>query len=365
MHRRTLLGGGLAALALARSGLSLAAEPAALVSVAQSPWLTNGVTLTPDGAMFINFPRFKGHENSPALARVVAGQPQPFPGNAWNRWRPGDSGQNRLVNVNAVHCFGDSLIWAVDQGAPQGEKAPPGAAKLVAFDAQSGAVRKLIRFNSDVLPAGGAPNDLRMYQDLIVITDSGLGGIILHDLETGYQLRRLSQVAELRKPAGAQQKGFHGRILQDGAGNGPAVHSDMLEISPDGEWLYVATPTGPLWRIKTAALLNKTLDDSALRKQLEKVAAIPSVGGSAIDAHGRILLANSEARAVDLLLPDGRRRTLVQDARLNSPDALFIHNGYLYIPAPQIEDLKAHAGGTEKTRAPWHIWRYPLPAALV
>ncbi|PLR33295.1 bleomycin resistance protein [Chimaeribacter californicus] len=362
MRRREFISGTLAALCLTRPAFALAqsATRPALQRVFTSPWLANGVAVSAEGAYFINLPRFEGHADSPALARVTDKGPVAFPGNHWNTWRAGDEGVNSLVNVNACHIF-DNLLWAVDQGAPPGGKPQAGAAKLVAFDIQSGEVKKLIRFDANALPEGGSPNDLRIHGDLIYVTDSGLGGILIHDMKTGLTRRKLSAAAPLRKPENLVQKGFQGRVLMDADGKKPAVHSDVIEVTADGSRLYYATPTGPLFRIRTAYLLDDSLDDNALEKKLEKVADIPSIGGSAIDAEGNIYLSDAEKRAIERLRPDGSRETLIQDDRLVSPDALVISRGWMYIPAPQIEYLSQYNQGKDQTRAPWSVYRFRLP----
>ncbi len=49
---------------------------------------------------------------------------------------------------------------------------------------------------------------------VIDVTDSGLGGIIIHDLSTGKTVRRLSSCSVLRKPQNAVQRGFDGRVFR-------------------------------------------------------------------------------------------------------------------------------------------------------
>ncbi|MCU5774063.1 major royal jelly family protein [Erwiniaceae bacterium BAC15a-03b] len=364
MRRRDFIAGGMAFACLARHSLSAASSgiKAELQPAVSSPWLTNGVAVSQQNEVFINFPRFKGHTSSPALARIENGRPRPFPGNQWNKWQAGDDGLNTLVNINAVHIFDDNLLWVVDQGAPQGEKPAAGAAKLVAFDITSGNVEKIIRFAPHILPEGGAPNDLRIAGGRIFITDSGLGGIIIHDLKTADSRRKLSEAPLLRKPQTAQQKGFNGRILSDGKGTFPQVHSDMLEVSPDGKWLYLSAPTGPLYRIEIRWLLDDALEDKQLESRLEKYADIPSIGGTAIDTKGNIYLSDAEKRAVERLHSDGSRQVIVQDDRLVSPDALFIDNkGFMYVPASQIEYLSDQAGGEDKTGDTFYIYKFALP----
>jgi len=363
LNRRNFIISGLAAAALARQSFAAVKSASPLEVAVTSPWLTNGAAVSSQGTIFINLPRFKGHENSPALAKVTAHGPVPFPGNDWNQWRAGASGVDQLVNINAVHIFNDHLVWVVDQGAPEDGTPAPGAAKLVAFDIATGRVSKILRFDAQSLPPGGAPNDLRIWGDLIFVTDSGLGGIIIHNLKTGVTKRKLSALPELKKPPKLAQKGFGGRILSDEKGKRPEVASDMLEVSPDGKWLYFSTPTGPMRHIATRYLLDDALDDATLQGHIEKYADIPSIGGTAMDSQGHFYLSNTESRSVERLLPGGERQVLIQDDRLISADALFIDRSRnIYIPAPQLEYLPSSNQGVNKTAAPWFIYKFPLPS---
>jgi len=343
-----------------------AQEPSTLSVAALSPWLTNGVTVDQTGALFLSHPRFKGHEESPSLTRVGRdGRPTPFPGRGWNSWRPGDDGAKAFVFVNAVHIFADGTLWVVDQGAPEGGKPGPGAQKLVQLDPVTGEIRRILPFDSAILPAGAQMNDLRVHGDRLYVTDSGLGGLILHDLASGQSRRRLSEHPLLRKAEAAVQKGTNGRALRDAKGKRPSVNSDVIELSAVGDWLYWAPPTGPIRRIPTAVLWDDALDDAALAKRIEYVADTPSIGGTAIDTLANLYLSDAEHRRITVLTPDGARATLIADERLVSPDALFIDvRRRLLIPAPQLERMAGQNGGREKTRPPYAVYALQLPETL-
>ncbi|PIK73022.1 bleomycin resistance protein, partial [Methylobacterium frigidaeris] len=194
------------------------AQTPVLTVAAQSRWPCNGVAVAPDGTMFLGLPRFPGHTETPSLVRVEQdGALSPFPGGAWNAWRQGGDGREAFVMVNAVHVFNDGTLWVVDQGAV-GESAVPGGHKIVRLDPRTGAVLAVIRFGDDILPDGATMNDLRLHDHMLYVTDSGLGGLIVHDLGANRTLRRLSGHPLLRRPADAAQKGHGARLLADAAG---------------------------------------------------------------------------------------------------------------------------------------------------
>ena len=337
-----------------------------LTVAVRSPWLVNAFALTSDGMMFVGLPRFGAETDTPSLARVTGdGAVEPFPGGQWNSWKAGADGRDAFVMVNAIHIFADDTLWVVDQGAPSGTAPMPGAQKLVRLDPRTGSILAVLRFAEDILLPGAQINDLRIHDQMLYLTDSGLGGIIVHDLTANRTIRRLSGHDLLKQDSDAPLKGQGGRILADAAGKRPSVQSDAIELSADGSWLYWATPTGPLRRIPAAALADPRLSDLALGRLVQAIATIPSIGGSAIDTLDNIYLSDVENRQISVLMPGGTRATLVVDDRLSSPDALFIGpDRRLYVPASQIEHLPQHAGGVDSSKAPFLVLAMPLPELL-
>ena len=162
--------------------------------------MANQVALTRSNLLFLGLPRYARDKPTPSIARRESGgTPAPFPGNARNDWKPGDDGREAFVYRNSVHIFADDTVWCVDRGSLS-EDVFPGidatlhrdAQKLVRFDPHSGRVLDILRFDETILPAGAQMNDLRFRGPLLYITDSGLGGLIVHDRSTGKTLRRLS-----------------------------------------------------------------------------------------------------------------------------------------------------------------------------
>ncbi|MDB6455110.1 SMP-30/gluconolactonase/LRE family protein [Falsirhodobacter sp. 20TX0035] len=339
--------------ATAASLLPLSARAAGGMQVLLgSPFLANGVTTDAKGRIYLSLPSWTGP--SPGIGRLEGAEVVPFPGGAWHD--PDTAPEDRLVAINAVHAFDDGLIWAVDQGGPEGGQ------KLLAFHPDGSLAQKLT-FGRDILPEGAAMNDLRKDGAKIYVTDSGLGAIILHDLDSGTTLRRLSHHPLLRVDPDRVQVGTAGRPLQDENGKRPATHADMIELSTDGKWLYWAFPAGPLRRIETKALW--TLDGEALAERIETVAEIPPIGGTAIDDEGNIYLSDVAARRIAVRVPDGRILTLVQDDRLISPDAIWIDaDRHLMVPAAQTEWLPKHDKGENRLSPPYLTLGMTLPASL-
>lgn len=353
---------------MAQAAAVLARVGQPLTEVARLDWLCNAVGLTSTGRLFVGLPRWPGFENTPSIAEVLAdGRIKPFPGGAWNKWTPGKPSAKALVNINTIHVFDDDTLWAIDQGQDAGPQGINPGQKILQFDTRNGELLRSITLPPRVLPAGGNLNDLRLDSEHAYLTDSGLGAIIIVNLRTGASLRRLdahpsTKMSPERRPLGEQ-----GRPLQKSDGSDNQVHSDPIEISPDGKWLYYQPLTGPLWRVPTESLRDTQMTDKALGEKVEFVYDTGALTGTAIDSAGNLYLGEYDKPRITVLSPDGTLRVLAQDPRLWNPDAMIISNQReLYIPVPQSARLASNRGpnGTSGLQMPFKIYKLQLPDSL-
>lgn len=339
----------------------------ALSIAARSPeFLCNAVALTASGAMFLGLPRWTGMKDTPSVVQVDAdGALRPFPGGDWNDWAFGKPVEHAFVQVNALHVFGDDTLWVIDQGAPDRKATLAGAQKVLQFDTRSGALLRALRFGPDILPEGACLNDLRIWGSRIYLTDSGRGALVVHNIATGRTLRRLDAHPLLLQSEVQPLRGTGRRVLVDADGERPRVGCDFLEISPDGQWLYFSTPTGPFRRVPTALLCDPLVDDDTIASSILEVAAIPTLNGSAMDSCGNLYLANAEQRCIEVLSPSGQRAVLAADERLVDPDALFItRDRRLFVPATQSERLPEHDAGHNGIERPFLVLSMALPESV-
>lgn len=369
----------LRALSLATCMIGVAATPqanasqwptmgSALTEVAHLDWLCNAVALTSDGRLFVGLPRWPGFEKTPSIAQIMPdGSLKPFPGGQWNDWSPGKPSDAALVKINTIHIFDDDTLWAIDQGEDAGPKGINPGQKILQFDTRSGKLLRSIRLPASVLPAGANLNDLRLDSEHAYVTDSGLGGIIVVNLRTGDAVRRLAghpstQMIPTRRPVGEDG---HVLLLPDGSDH--QVHSDPIEISPDGKWLYYQPLSGPLWRVPTAALRDAQLSDDALGKQVQFVYNTNPLTGTAIDSAGNIYMGEYDKPRVTVYSPDGTLRVVAEDERLANPDAMIISDRReLFIPVPQSARMASNRGpgGKDALQLPFKIYKLQLPAQL-
>lgn len=366
---------GLSAVGIASSALADSQIPygdragAALTLVGQSKWLWNSVTVSDDGRIFVGMPHWPGNESSPSVAELLPdGRLVPFPGGEFNQWQPGKPTGSAFVNINAVHTFDGKTLWVLDVGAPSlGKVVDADAAKVLQFDIKSGKLLRTIHPGAAALPEGANMNDLRMDQENLYITDSGLGGIIVINLKTGKALRRLSQETHTVANTRRIPVGEDGRLQRDGKGEPVQVHSDLIEISPDGKWLYEQTLTGPLWRVETRLLRDEKVSEDTLSKAVQFVYDTPPLVGTAMDNHGNLYMAEMDRPRITVLKPDGTLSVVAQDSRLWGPDALFItKQREIYVPIPQTsrQDFTQGPGAKSLVEMPYKLYKAKLPTGL-
>jgi len=303
--------------------------------------MANQVALTTTNELFLGLPRYAADKPTPSLARREPdGDIRPFPGNTWNDWKPGNDGREAFVYLNSVHIFADDTVWCVDQGSLSEHLFPganamlhPHAQKVVQLDARSGKILKVLTFDEAILPPGAQLNDLRFHGQIMYLTDSGLGALIVHDLKTGRTLRRMSG-----QPVLKASKTAIPAILAHvkGGATFPPPNSDMIEITADGKWLYWASPTGPLFRIETRFLNDLALADEDLVSHVQRVYDNNFSGGCSMDSLGNVYFSETTTQHITVLSPTGKTATLASSANLIRPDGSFIsHDRHLYIPVKQ------------------------------
>ncbi|MEW6342189.1 MAG: L-dopachrome tautomerase-related protein [Pseudomonadota bacterium] len=368
MYRRTLLKGVAAIAALGTlPALGYEKNQPTLELVATSPThLWNAVTLTSSGRMFAAMPRWPGFTSTPSVIEIRPdGELRPYPGRGWNDWREGKDATRAFVCVNTAHCFDGTYLWVVDTGSLplSPTSVQRGAQKLVQIDTRNDQVVSTIVFD-DLLPAGASLNDLRIGGGYIYLTESGLGSIVVVDLNTGQKLHRLANDPTTKADPKRPKIGRGGKWLTLPDGTPQVTNADPIELSPDNQWLYYQPASGPLYRVPTRYLIDSSVSEQTLSSKVEYVYDTPTLGGTAMDSSGNIFLAESARPRISVLAPDGSVRTLVEDDRLWGGDALFItKDRYLYIPLSQVPDLQFLQGpnGRDMVQRPFKIFRVKLP----
>jgi sugar lactone lactonase YvrE len=332
--------------------------PSLTVALAVSV-VTNGVTLTRDGRLFLVLSRIDGSDG-PRVGEWVGGELEPYPDAAWNAWSPGQEAANGLVRVNSLRIGPDGDLWLVDVGAPGiGNPKLVGGPKIVQVDLASNTVRRTNGLDAATNEASFV-DDIRFNGRIAYITDAGSPGLIVLDLDTGKARRALDGDTSTRaqRPITAE-----GRTVYGPDGNPVYLHADQLEVSPDGNWLYYQPCTGPLYRIETRWLDDASVTDAERVKHVELVAETPTTGGTAIDSEGNLYISDTDRQLVLKVAPDGSTSTLIQDGRLLWVDAMWIDDaGYFWMPAAQLNRMAPFQGGNSMVQFPVNVYKLQIGA---
>jgi sugar lactone lactonase YvrE len=265
----------------------------------------------------------------------------------------------------------------------------PGAPKLIACDPASGRRLKTIDFShGSAIRHNTYLNDVRFAlsddgSGHALITDSGAGGIIVVDLESGQAWRKLDGHESVMAENGLELKVEDQPLKRRPAGGAEEpmkVHSDGIALSPDGSTLYYTPLTSrSVYAVPVASLVDQNLPAERVAQSVRKIAQKPSANDGIIcDARGRIYTTDFEDQSIRVIIPmaaepagggaqvaagrtDDSPRILVQDERLLWPDTLSIGpDGDLYIAVNQLHRQPGFHKGQDLRVPPYVIFRYPI-----
>ncbi len=329
-----------------------------------------GVAATDTGRVFVSFPNWAGPSRW-AVAELVDGVQRPYPDGQWNRWPPAESELEtdpayRFVCVQSVYADAKGRLWILDPASPKMAGVVPGAAKLVEVDLDTDQVVRVIRFDASIAPEKSYLNDVRVdvERNIAFITDSGLGAIVVVDLNTNQSRRVLANHNSTRAEEGVVPNigGRELRIGQTPTGQVPQIHADGIAYNPaDDHVYYQALTARTLYRIPASVLADACATDRAITMAVERVGPSVMTDGMAADAAGNIYFTALEYDAIRYRTPDGRYRVLVHDERLAWPDSLAITPDGLYITTSRIHETKAFSFDGLMPREPYGLWLAPLP----
>ena len=140
----------------------------------------NGVTVSADGRIFLNFPPLSPRPLESVGEIGSDGKSRPYPGGEWNTWEVGKPVEHAFVGTNAVRIGPEGDLWVVDTGTPSfGAETLPNAPKVVRIDLHRNAVTHVYPLGPEVALRHSYVDDIRFHGHLAYLTDAGVPGIIV------------------------------------------------------------------------------------------------------------------------------------------------------------------------------------------
>ncbi len=312
-----------------------------------------GVTMSEDGRLFANFPRWREGVPFSVVEVMPDGSHKPYPNQRWNSWT-GQPQPKQFTCVQSVVAHKGSL-YVLDPGNPM-MQGVVGNARLFEFDLATNELKNTWEFDRSVAPEKSYLNDLRVddKHGRIYMTDSGLGAIVVLDPQTG-QSRRLLENHPSTKAEGINLM-FDGQEWKQN-GKQPQTHSDGIALAPAADSLYYHALTGyTLYRLPTAALAGAALPAQALQDKVQSLGKTPAPDGMIFDSRGNLYMADLENRAIVYRTPQGQIKTLVQDDRIRWADTFTIGpDNLLYFTTSRINEVSGDISNME-----FSIYKTPL-----
>lgn len=356
------------------SGPALAQDQGKLTQVASFAHQVTGITVSRDGRMFVNFPRWS--EDAPvSVAELKDGKPVAYPDEEWNGWRNAKKDEvdpkTHFVCVQSVVADGQDRLWVVDAAAPAMAHVVKDGPKLVGIDLKTNKVVKTIPFDTSTVMQASYINDVRISPDgkTAYLTDSGAeGALIVVDLDSGTAKRLLSGHPSTMPDTSVTVQ-YDGKPLRRPDGRGVEFSADGIALSPDGKTLYwqaikgktlYSLPTDALTGWATASFVPESLSDKTLSGKIAKVGENGPADGLMISRKdGRMYVTSPQDNAVkvrDLSKTESGLTTVVQDPRLRWPDTFSEGpDGTVYFTTSHIQDSADYKPGAPIS-LPTELW---------
>lgn len=329
----------------------------------------SGIAVTPDGRIFLGFPRHAIDHTAPTLARLDGDRLVPFPNEAWSL-PSSRAAAERLVSVHGMTTDTRGRLWVIDDGKIAGKPIEEGAVKVVGFEPATGEIVSNVVLRAPALLPDSHMNDLRV--DLThgeagtaYVSDSSFGtspALVVVDLATGRQRRVLATHRSTNPEAGfvAMLEGIP-LVYDPRRPTFPVGGVDGLTLSADARQLWFAPLTSRrLYRIATDVLSRDDASDAELEANVIDEGEKGFADGLASDAHDVLYTTDAEHDAIRWRTRDGRTGVLARDPRFIWPDGIFASSTHVYVTLGQWNRLPAFNGGVDRRRPPYLVVRIPI-----
>ncbi len=331
----------------------------------------SGIAVTPDGRIFVGFPRHADDHSGPTLGELKAGKIIPYPDAQMSL--PSDlPAADRLISVHGMTTDAQGRLWMIDDGKRVGHAIPPGAAKIVGIDPKTNQVIAKVLLVPPAMLPDSHMNDLRI--DLThgaagtaYVTDSSFGtspAMVVVDIATGRQRRVLAHHVSTQAVPGFMAI-IEGEPLRYDAKHPrfPIGGADGITLNTDSSRLYFAPLSSRrLYSIPTVVLSDFDANEAALESAVRDEGEKGFADGLTTDAQNRIYTTDAEHDEVLRRNVDGSFDVAARDPRFLSPDGICATRDHIYLTLGQWDRLASFNSGHDTRRAPFLLVRFPIDA---
>ncbi|NRD43808.1 L-dopachrome tautomerase-related protein [Corallococcus exiguus] len=330
----------------------------------------SGIAVTPDGRVFVGFPRHAEDHKGATLAELVQGTLVPVPTAAMSLPSNAPAAQ-RLLSVHGMTTDTKGNVWVIDDGKRAGiQGIPDGGAKVVGFNPATREVIASVVIRAPALLPDSHLNDLRVdlthgAKGTAYISDSSFGtspALVVVDLATGRQRRVLAT-----HPSTQPEQDFlallEGKPLRYDPKHPtfPVGGADGIALSTDSRRLYYAPLTSRrLYSIPTDVVSDLDVPERTLAAAVKDEGEKGFADGLAMDTQDRLYITDGEHHSILRRWPDGHFDVVARDARIVWPDGIFATAGHVYVTLGQWNRLPSFNGGKDLREPPYLLMRAPL-----
>ncbi|MEL6823285.1 MAG: L-dopachrome tautomerase-related protein [Calditrichota bacterium] len=240
-------------------------------------------------------------------------------------------------------------LWVIDAGLNLGKT------RLFAYDIDKRT--ELMRFDipQELAPKTSFVQDLAIDAEngLAYLADFGNPGIIVVDINN----KTFRKITHLPSMASEDIDMIIDEEVQYFMGEPARVGLNPITLSADNETIYYGAMNGTKWYQLPAAPIRTGESDEAIITQITIAGPKPLSDGVATDKLGNHYFTNIQNSSIDVLSADGNLSTLKQDALMDWPDNVRIHEDWLYVAVNQLHKSPAFTGDKDLAEKPFRILR--------
>ncbi|WP_158828360.1 L-dopachrome tautomerase-related protein [Mucilaginibacter lacusdianchii] len=341
---------------------STAQQPKLQQVFADNTYQFTGVAVSAKNRLFVTYPLWSKTYKYAVVEVMPNGTSKPFPDAAMNSWKAGEDGMNKWVCVQTAYVDDNDYLYIVDPAAPMLNKVVGNSAKVIKFNLNTNKIERVYRFPGTI-DQSSYLNDIRVdtKKQVAYLTNSGTGGIIILDLNSG----KSRQVLQNHKSVHSDP---NFKFVIDGKelkkqGQPVKFSSDGIALTPDGSWLYYKPLTDKkLYRVPTTALLDQKLTPQQLSGKVQDLGNVAVTDGMIFDKKGNLIMGDMINYRMLRMSPDLKASLWFKDMSLIWPDTYSISkDGYLYITTSQINKQPDYNNGVNKRTEPYRVYKVKLP----